>query len=207
MRWLILFPSSCAPKAARANTCQEHCFFAGAAWRNCHAWAAQAHLERAWQKRGTVRECYSHSTCRPEQRYRTLLGMILEINNIKQIFPMLALCKHWTSLRVQPDRSLPFAINRIYLYLLHLYQEDGVCGILLLSTVPSTLLDLSLLVPQDSKLLVKATLLKIKECIWPGCFSQLLNWTEFLFSKWNIDMTELYRSTQQSRYTWKNEQK
>lgn len=50
MSWLIHFPSSCAPNAARANTCQEHSqalfFFAWAVWRDCRAWAAQAHLDR-----------------------------------------------------------------------------------------------------------------------------------------------------------------
>lgn len=55
-------------------------------------------------------------------------------NKRNQMFPTLALCKPHTSLRVQPDRSLQLALNRIYLDLLHFYQENGDCGISLLST-------------------------------------------------------------------------
>lgn len=112
-------------------------FFTWAARRDCRAFAAEAHLDRH-EGRIEVQPVNVIPTA------DTGLNTISEDigNNRKQVTEikcfLLWHCKPCTSLRVQPDRSLQFALNRIYLDLLHFaYQEDGVCGISLLPTVPS----------------------------------------------------------------------
>lgn len=69
---------------------------------------------------------------RGKEHYWGWYWKLQKTNNRNQMFPTLR--KPHTSLRVQPDRPLQLALNRIYLDLLHFYQEDGDHGILLLST-------------------------------------------------------------------------
>lgn len=112
-------------------------FFTGAARRDCHAVAAQAHLDR---HKGRIEVQPVNVIPTADTGLNTIREDIG--NNRKQVTEikcfLLWHCKPCTSLRVQPDRSLQFALNRIYLGLLHFaYQEDSVCGISLLPPVPS----------------------------------------------------------------------
>lgn len=119
------------------------------------------------KKRGTACKCYTHSTRRTEQRQGTFLGTILEMTEIKCF--VVRRCANLA--QASGCRYLQFGLNGIYLVLLHLYQEGSVCGSCSYPLYLPALLGLSFLVPQDPALLVKATLLRIKECIWSGCFS------------------------------------
>lgn len=97
------------------------------AWRDCHAWAVQAHLGRAWRKkRGAACKCYSGAD----------IG-----NNWKQIREikcfLLWHCENLARASGQTDRSLQFSVSGIHLDLPLLRQGDNLCRISLLATKAS----------------------------------------------------------------------
>lgn len=167
------FPSSCVPNAAGANTCWE---YSGAGFSpGLRGGTAVLGQLRHTLRRHKEEERHSLQVLHPQHTQDwteagNTPGHHLG-NDRNQMFPSPALCKPCTSLRVQTGRYLQFGLNGIYLDLLHLYQEGSVCGSCWYPLYLPALLGLSFLVPQDPALLVKATLLRIKECIWSGCFS------------------------------------
>lgn len=141
--WLVCSLSSRAANAARANTCQEHCdagFPPGLLEGGCPAlpWWLRHTLRghEEWREAQPVNVIpTAHAgLSRGKEHYWGWYWKLQKTNKRNQMFPTLALCKPHASLRVQPDRSLQLALNRIYLDLLHFYQENGDCGISLLST-------------------------------------------------------------------------
>lgn len=144
MSWLIPFPSSSALNAARANTCQEYYrdgfslwLPGGTAMLGWFRHTLGGPEGRREAKPGNVIPRAHAGLNRGKEPYWGWYWKLQKTNKRNKIFPTLALWKPCTSFRVQPDRSLLFALSRIYLDLLHLHQEDSVCRISLLATKTS----------------------------------------------------------------------